>query len=48
MPCNPDPCDYFLRFSSKASGHLTTPVELYIERVYEIARKYFGSIVHFA
>jgi len=47
MPVNPDRCDYFLRFSSKVSGRLTTPAEPYIEGVYKIAKKYFGSRVHF-
>ena len=30
MPGNPDRYDYFLRFSSKVSGRLTTPAEPYI------------------
>ncbi|KAK5994033.1 hypothetical protein PT974_07473 [Cladobotryum mycophilum] len=47
MPCNPERCDYFLRFSSKVSGHLTTPAEPYIKRVCNIARKHFGGRVHF-
>jgi hypothetical protein len=47
MPGNPDRCDYSLRFSSKVSGRLTTPVEPYIRSVYQIAKKYFGSRVHF-
>ena len=47
MPGNPDRCDYFLRFSSKVSGRLTTPAEPYIRSVYKIANKYFGSRVHF-
>jgi hypothetical protein len=47
MPSNPDRCDYFLRFSSKVSGRLTTPAEPYIRSVYQIAKKYFGSRVHF-
>ena len=47
IPCNPDRCDYFLRFSSKISGGLTTPAEPYIRGVYRIAKKYFGSRVHF-
>jgi hypothetical protein len=47
MPGNPDRCDYFLRFSSKVSGRLTTPAEPYIRSVYKIAKKYFGSRVHF-
>ncbi len=47
MPSNPDRCDYFLRFSSKISGHLTTPAEPYIRNVYKIAKKHFGSSVHF-
>lgn len=47
MPSNPNRCDYFLRFSSKISGHLTTPAEPYIKDVYQIAKKHFGSRVHF-
>ena len=47
IPSNPDRCDCFLRFSSKISGHLTTPAEPYIRNVYKIAKKYFGSSVHF-
>jgi len=47
MPGNSDCCDYFLRFSSKVSGRLTTPAELYIRSVYQIAKKHFGSRVHF-
>ena len=47
IPGNPDHCDYFLRFSSKVSGRLTTPAEPYIRSVYQIAKKYFGSRVHF-
>jgi hypothetical protein len=47
MPSNSDRCDYFLRFSSKVSGRLTTPAELYIRSVYQIAKKHFGSRVHF-
>jgi hypothetical protein len=47
MPGNPDRCDYFLRFSSKVSGRLTTPAEPYIRSVYQITKKYFGSRVHF-
>ena len=47
MPSNPDRCDYFLRFSSKVSGNLTTCAEPYIRNVYKIAKKYFGSTVHF-
>jgi hypothetical protein len=47
IPANPDRCDYFLRFSSKVSGHLTTPAKPYITSVYKITKKYFGSRVHF-
>ena len=47
MPADPDRCAYFLRFSSKVSGSLTTPAEQYIKEVYEFAKKYFGSRVHF-
>ncbi|KAJ4200845.1 hypothetical protein NW759_015760 [Fusarium solani] len=47
MPANPDRCNYFLRFSSKISGRLTAPAESYIRSVYKIARKNFGSRVHF-
>jgi len=47
MPHNPDHCNYFLRFSSKVSGCLTTPAAPYIENVHKIAKKYFGSRVHF-
>lgn len=46
MPYDPDRCDYFLRFSSKISGHLTFPAEKYITSVHEIAKRYFGSRVH--
>jgi hypothetical protein len=47
MPSNPDRCDYFLRFSSKISGHLTASAEPYIRNVYKIAKKHFGNSVHF-
>ena len=47
IPKSPEHCDYFLRFSSKVSGSLTTPAESYIEDVYEIAKTYFGSRVKF-
>lgn len=47
MPSNPARCDYFLRFSSKVSGRLTTPAAPYIRSVRKIAEKYFGSRVHF-
>lgn len=47
IPSNLDRCDYFLRFSSKISGHLTTPAESYIRNLYKIAKKHFGSRVHF-
>ncbi|KGQ02859.1 SET domain-containing protein 5 [Beauveria bassiana D1-5] len=47
MPSNPDRCNYFLRFSSKISGRLTTPAEPYIRGVHSIALRYFGSRVHF-
>jgi hypothetical protein len=43
----PDRCDYFLRFSSKISGRLTTPAEPYIRSVHKIAKKHFGKRVHF-
>ena len=46
IPHNPDSCDYLLRFSSKVSGHLTTPTKPYISGVHEIAKKYFGRRVH--
>jgi hypothetical protein len=47
MPASPDRCDYFLRFDSKISGHLTRCAEPYIRRVYRIAKDYFGTRVHF-
>ncbi|KAL7467388.1 hypothetical protein ACHAXS_007625 [Conticribra weissflogii] len=47
LPSNPEHCTYFLRFSSKVSGNLTTPAEPYIRSVFNIARKYFGSRVCF-
>ncbi|KAG9494754.1 hypothetical protein J7337_013893 [Fusarium musae] len=47
LPSNPNTCDYFLRFSSKISGGLTSPAEPYIRGVYKIAKKYFGGRVHF-
>ena len=47
IPSNPDRCDCFLRFSSKISGHLTTLAEPHIRNMYKIAKKYFGSSVHF-
>lgn len=47
MPSNAERCDYFLRFSSKVSGRLTTPAEPYIHGVHQIAQKHFGSRVHF-
>ena len=47
MPADPNHCDYFLRFSSKVSGHLTAPAQKYIRGVYEIAKNYFSSRVHF-
>jgi hypothetical protein len=47
IPKSPDHCDYFLRFSSKVSGCLTTPAQPYIKDVYEIAKNYFGSRVRF-
>lgn len=47
MPNNPEQCSYFLRFSSKVSGGLTTPAEPYIRSVYKIAKKHFGNRVHF-
>ena len=47
MPHNPDHCNFFLRFSSKISGHLTTPAEPYIRGVHQVAKKYFGARIHF-
>lgn len=47
MPSSPEYCNYFLRFSSKVSGSLTTAAEPYIMDVLKIAKKYFGSRVHF-
>lgn len=47
VPRNPDRCDYFLRFSSKISGRLTAPAEPYIRNVHKIAKKHFGTRVHF-
>ncbi|KAL7943203.1 hypothetical protein V8C42DRAFT_329985 [Trichoderma barbatum] len=47
MPSSPELCNYFLRFSSKVSGRLTTSAEPYIMEVLKIARKHFGSRVHF-
>ena len=47
IPYNHDHCDHFLRFSSKVSGHLTTPAKPYIISVHKIAKKYFGSRVHY-
>lgn len=47
MPSNPDRCEYFLRFSSKVSGRLTAPARPYILNVYKIAKRHFGSRVHF-
>ena len=40
MPGNPDRCDYFLRFSSKVSGRLTTPAEPYIRSGYGVRMKW--------
>ncbi len=39
MPGNPNYYNYFLLFSSKVSGHLTMPAELYIRSVYQIMKK---------
>ncbi|KAH7070216.1 hypothetical protein FB567DRAFT_598482 [Paraphoma chrysanthemicola] len=47
IPKSPEHCTYFLRFSSKVSGSLTTPAESYIKDVYKIAKTYFGSRVRF-
>ena len=47
MPYIPNYCNYFLRFSSKVSGNLTMPAEPYIRDVYQIAKTYFGSLIHF-
>ncbi|KAL2689139.1 hypothetical protein Neosp_003191 [[Neocosmospora] mangrovei] len=47
MPCSPERCNYFLRFSSKVSGRLTAPAAPYIRSVYKIAEKHFGSRVQF-
>ena len=47
MPSNSNRCDYFLRFSSKVSGHLTAPADPYIRGVHKIARKHLGSRVRF-
>ncbi len=47
MPSSSERCNYFLRFSSKISGQLTTPAKPYIRDVYKIAKKHFGSSVHF-
>lgn len=47
MPSNPARCNYFLRFSSKVSGGLTTAAEPYIRDVHKIAERHFGSRVHF-
>lgn len=47
MPSSPYRCNYFLRFSSKVSGQLTTPAKPYIVDVYQIAKNHFGSSVHF-
>ncbi|TPX10705.1 uncharacterized protein E0L32_008274 [Thyridium curvatum] len=47
LPSTPNRCNYFLRFSSKVSGRLTTPAAKYINGVHEIARKHFGDRVHY-
>lgn len=47
MPSRPEWCNYFLRFSSKVSGHLTAPARPYIDNVYKIAKKHFGDRVYF-
>ncbi|KAL7782158.1 hypothetical protein V8C43DRAFT_296641 [Trichoderma afarasin] len=47
MPSSAECCNYFLRFSSKVSGSLTTAAEPYIMDVLKIAKKHFGSRVHF-
>jgi hypothetical protein len=45
MPLDPEHCEYFLRFSSKVSGHLSAPADPYIRQVCRIARKHFGEKV---
>jgi hypothetical protein len=45
MPYNPRLCHYFLRFSSKISGRLTTPAEPFLRGVYDIAKRKFGNRV---
>lgn len=47
MPSTPDRCNYFLRFSSKVSGRRTAPAAGYIREVRDIARKHFGTRVHY-
>lgn len=47
MPSNLNRCNYFLCFSLKISKHLTILAKLYIKNVYKIAKKHFGSKVHF-
>ena len=47
IPSNPDRYKCFLRFSSKISGHLTTPAGPYIRNMYKIAKNCFGSSVYF-
>ncbi|KAK4084516.1 uncharacterized protein Triagg1_996 [Trichoderma aggressivum f. europaeum] len=47
MPSSPEHCNYFLRFSSKVSGGLTAAAEPYIRDVLKIAKRHFGSRVHF-
>jgi hypothetical protein len=46
MPYNPHLCNYFLRFSSKVSSASTGPAEPFIDGVYEIAKRRFGSRVY--
>lgn len=47
MPYAAQRCNYFLRFSSKVSGRLTTPAEPYIRQVFGIGKKYFWDRVRF-
>lgn len=46
-PTIPYSCKHFLRFSSKASGRLTTAATPYIEGVYKIAKKWLRDRVQF-
>lgn len=47
MPADPEHCNYFMRFSSKVSGRLTSPAEKYIYQVYDIAKRFLGGNVCF-